>query len=146
MIWTDIYKFLAGGFGWNCNSNHHDSDIQLGIVYWLINKTELHLIQFQIPLKDSYLGLPLFLIIWKIYPKIRKAQEENADKVTDEVWETVAKKAPLNYVKNNASNGWNLQRQLVWRSYHYREKGKLYLPPLVQKVSWWNFSIIKTIL
>ena len=52
-------------------------------------------------IKDSYLGLPYFNHLENL-SKNRKSQEDNADKITDEVWKTVSENNKLNYLKNNA--------------------------------------------
>ena len=114
-------NFSAYGLGWRLNDlNGHLQvshtggldgivtqtimipDIQLGIIVLTNQQNGAAFNTISNTIKDSYLGLPYFDHLENL-SKNRKAQEENADKVTDEVWETVAKNAPLNYIKNNAS-------------------------------------------
>ncbi|WP_298116802.1 serine hydrolase [Flavobacterium sp.] len=114
-------NFSAYGLGWRLNDlNGHLQvshtggldgivtqtimipDLQLGIIVLTNQQNGAAFNTISNTIKDSYLGLPYFDHLENL-SKNRKEQEEDADKVTDEVWETVTKNIPLNYIKNNAS-------------------------------------------
>lgn len=65
-------------------------DIQLGIIVLTNQQNGAAFNTISNTIKDSYLGLPYYNHLENL-SKNRKAQEEDADKVTDEVWETVSK-------------------------------------------------------
>ena len=76
-------------------------DIQLGIIVLTNQQNGAAFNAISNTIKDSYLGLPYFNHLENL-SKNRKSQEDNADKVTDEVWKTVTENSKLNYLKNNA--------------------------------------------
>ncbi len=67
-------------------------DLQLGIIVLTNQQSGAAFYAISNTIKDSYLGLPYFDHLANL-SKDRKAREDNADKITDEVWETVAKNA-----------------------------------------------------
>lgn len=77
-------------------------DIQLGIIVLTNQQNGAAFNTISNTIKDSYLGLPYYNHLENL-SKNRKAQEEDADKVTDEVWETVSKmqKGSKPFTKDN---------------------------------------------
>lgn len=67
-------------------------DLQLGIIVLTNQQSGSAFNAISNTIKDSYLGLPYFDHVANL-SKDRQEKEDNADKITDEVWQTVAKNA-----------------------------------------------------
>ena len=69
-------------------------DIQLGIIVLTNQQSGAAFNAISNTIKDSYLGLPYFDHLANL-SKERKGKEDDADKITDEVWATVAKNSTV---------------------------------------------------
>lgn len=67
-------------------------DIQLGIIVLTNQQSGSAFNAISNTIKDSYLGLPYFDHVANL-SREKQSREDNADKITDEVWATVAKNA-----------------------------------------------------
>jgi CubicO group peptidase (beta-lactamase class C family) len=89
---TDVNGFLqvshTGGLDGIVTQTIMIPEIQLGIIVLTNQQSGAAFTTISNTIKDSYLGLPQFDHLAYLI-KDRKGKEEDADKITDEVWETV---------------------------------------------------------
>ena len=118
-------------------------ELQLGIIVLTNQQSGAAFNAVSNTIKDSYLGLPAFDHVAYLSQE-RKAKEENADKITDEVWETVAKntKGLPAVTKEDKHLGTYLD---PWfgKVTIYQKKGKMYFtsersPRLSGEVFWYK--------
>lgn len=118
-------------------------ELQLGIIVLTNQQSGAAFNAISNTIKDSYLGLPAFDHVAYLSQE-RKAKEENADKITDEVWETVAKntKGLAAVTKEDKHLGTYLD---PWfgKVTIYQKKGKMYFtsersPRLNGEVFWYK--------
>lgn len=112
-------NFRAYGLGWQLNDiNSHLQvshtggldgivtqtimfpDMQLGIIVLTNQQSGAAFYAISNTIKDSYLGLPYFDHVANL-SKDRNARQDEADKITDEVWETVARNLKNKSVKTD---------------------------------------------
>lgn len=99
---TDINSHLqvshTGGLDGIVTQTIMFPDIQLGIIVLTNQQSGSAFNAISNTIKDTYLGLPYFDHVSNL-SKDRQATEQNADKITDEVWATVAKNAKDKSIK-----------------------------------------------
>lgn len=127
---TDINGYLqvshTGGLDGIVTQTIMFPEIQLGIIVLTNQQNGAAFNTISNTIKDSYLGLPYFNHLEHL-SKGRKEQEDDADKVTAEVWETVSKNVPQNYIKKNASKLTGTYKDNWFGEVKiYEKKGKLY--------------------
>jgi len=91
---TDVNGFLqvshTGGLDGIVTQTIMIPELQLGIIVLTNQQSGAAFTAISNTIKDSYLGLPYFDHLAYL-SKDRQEKEDNADKITDEVWATVAK-------------------------------------------------------
>ena len=101
-------------------------DIQLGIVVLTNQQSGAAFTAISNTIKDRYLGLPYFDHLSHLSKDLQE-KEDNADKITEEVWKTVAINTKLQYIKNNYKKYTGTFRDNWFGEVHiYENKGRLF--------------------
>lgn len=118
-------------------------ELQLGIIVLTNQQSGAAFNAISNTIKDSYLGLPAFDHVAYLSQE-RKTKEDNADKITDEIWETVTKNSKgLTPVANNDKHLGTYSDAWFGKITIYEKKGKMYFtsersPRLSGEVFWYK--------
>lgn len=118
-------------------------DIKLGIIVLTNQQSGAAFNAISNTIKDSYLGLTFPDHVETLSTE-RRQKEENADKITDEVWATISKNANLKFEKNNFKKYIGTYKDNWFGTVSIDEdKGKMFIksersPRLIGELIWYK--------